>query len=80
LRRPYEVLAQRVASRNRRSAPNEVRANAEPSPATLARLREHYEADAEQLDALLGMTPPWRTSGTGPVQGTLAPLAEEPPK
>jgi hypothetical protein len=61
----YERIARRAARRNRRSAPNEVRANAEPSLATLARLREHYAMDAGQLTALLEVTPSWLTS-TGP--------------
>lgn len=62
--RPYQRIARRAALRNRRSPPNEVRANAEPSPATLARLREHYAQDADQL-AALGVTPSWQTS-SGP--------------
>jgi len=65
LRRPYQQIATRVVLRDRRSARNEVGANAEPSLATLARLREHYAQDAGQLAALLGLTPPWQTSGGG---------------
>jgi hypothetical protein len=62
MRRPYERVAYRVARHNRRSSPNAVRANAEPSLATLAQLREHYAQDAGQLAALLGVTPTWQTS------------------
>ena len=60
LRRPYERIANRVVVRNRRSAPIEVKANAAPSQATLARLREHYSKDAEQLAALIAVTPLWQ--------------------
>lgn len=64
LRRPYDRIANRVVLRNRRrrSGPNEVRANAEPSLATLAQLREHYVQDTGQLAALLGVAPSWQTS------------------
>jgi hypothetical protein len=62
LARPYERLARRAALRNRRSAPNEARANAEPSLATLARLREHYEREGAQLTELLGVAPAWQRS------------------
>jgi hypothetical protein len=65
LGRPYERIARRAAVRNRRSGPNEVRANSEPSLATLTLLREHYAQDAGQLAALLRMTPSWQTS-SGP--------------
>jgi Sulfotransferase domain len=61
LERRYQRISRRAALRNRRSAPNEVQANAEPSLATLTRLREHYAQDADQLAALLGMAPPWQT-------------------
>jgi len=63
LARPYERIAARAVLWNRRNPPNEVRANAEPSHATLARLREHYAQDADQLAALLGVAPSWQTSG-----------------
>jgi hypothetical protein len=56
----YVRNARRAARRNRRSAPNESRANAEPSPATLARLREHYEREGAQLTELLGVAPSWQ--------------------
>jgi hypothetical protein len=36
----------------------------DPKPATLARLREHYEQDTEQLVALLGTKPPWHELAT----------------
>lgn len=62
LARPYHRIATRVVFWNRRHPPNEVRANAEPSPATLERLREHYAEDGGELAALLGVTPSWRTS------------------
>jgi hypothetical protein len=62
LERRYERIARRAVRRNRGSRPNEVRANAEPSLATLAGLREHYAADADQLAALIGVTPSWLTS------------------
>lgn len=32
-----------------------------PKPATLVRLREHFESDAEQLSVMLDVSPPWRT-------------------
>ena len=60
--RRYERIAHRTAVRNRRHNANQVGANAEPSQATLTRLREHYEQDAGQLAALLGVDPPWQTS------------------
>jgi hypothetical protein len=63
LRRPYERIARRAVLWNRRSPPNEARANAEPSLETLARLREHYAQDAAPLAVLLGMTPSWQRSG-----------------
>jgi hypothetical protein len=69
LRRPYERISYRVALRNRRFAANEVRANAEPSLATLARLREHYTQDGGQLAALLGVTPSWQTSADREMTG-----------
>lgn len=59
--RPYQRIARRAALRNRRSPPNEVSANTKPSPATLARLHEHYAQDADQL-AALGVNPSWLTS------------------
>ena len=59
----YERIARRAAVRNRRSGPNDVRANAEPSAATLERLREHFAEDAERLAGLLGAPPPWSASG-----------------
>lgn len=62
VRRPYQRLARRVALRNRGSSANRVRANAQPSPATLARLRAHYAQDAGQLAVLLGSGPPWGTA------------------
>jgi hypothetical protein len=61
LGRRYERIARRAVRRNRRSRPNQVRANAEPSPAILARLGEHYAQDAGELAALLGVTPSWLT-------------------
>lgn len=64
LKRPYERVARQVVRWNRRSAPNKVKANAEPSLATLTRLREHYAEDAGGLSALLGVTPSWQTSDT----------------
>lgn len=63
LGRPYERIARRAARRNRRSAPNEVGTNAEPSLETLVRLREHYARDAMQLAVLLGVTPSWQAPG-----------------
>ncbi|MGA2454684.1 MAG: sulfotransferase domain-containing protein [Solirubrobacteraceae bacterium] len=64
LRHPYDRIADRVVlrSRSRRSGPNDVRANAEPSLATLTQLREHYVQDTCQLAALLGVAPSWQTS------------------
>jgi hypothetical protein len=62
LRRPYQRLARRVAMRNRGSSADQLRANAQPSPATLARLRAHYAQDASQLGVLLGSVPPWGTA------------------
>jgi hypothetical protein len=59
----YERIARRAVLRNRRSDANQVRANAEPSAATLQRLSEHFTEDAERLAALLGSTPPWSTPG-----------------
>jgi Sulfotransferase family len=59
--RRYQRIARRAALRNRRHDPNDVTANAEPSLATLARLRDHYAEDAGRL-AALGVTPSWRTS------------------
>jgi hypothetical protein len=59
---PYQRIATRVVLWNRRHPPNEVRANAEPSPATLTRLREHFAEDTGQLADLLGVTPSWQTS------------------
>jgi hypothetical protein len=59
----YQRIARRAAVRNRRRAPDEPTANAEPSAATLERLREHYADDAERLTQLLGARPPWPTSG-----------------
>jgi hypothetical protein len=63
--RSYERVARRVARRNRDSDPNDVSANAPPSIATLARLREHYSADLGRLAELIGTTPPWRDDQTG---------------
>lgn len=59
---PYLRVARRAARWNRRGASNEVMANAEPNLATVTRLREHYAEDAGRLAALLGVTPPWRSS------------------
>jgi len=59
----YARIARRAALRNRRSAPNEVSANAAPSAATLEQLREHYAEDTDRLVALLGVAPPWSASG-----------------
>jgi hypothetical protein len=56
---PYDRLASRAAHWNRRRTPNEAKANAQPSPATLTRLREHYREDGERLAALLEAAPPW---------------------
>ena len=67
LKRPYERLAVRTARWNRRQPPNEVKANAQPSPQTLARLREHFAEDGERLSALLGVTPPWLAGHAGEV-------------
>jgi len=58
----YQRLAFRVVFWNRRRPANQVAANAEPSPATLARLREHYAQDASELAALIGVTPSWLSS------------------
>jgi hypothetical protein len=58
----YERVAQRAARWNRARSPNEVRANAEPSTMTLARLDEHYGEDARRLADLLGATPRWLAS------------------
>ncbi len=55
----YKRAATRTALRHRRSAPNEVRANAGRSAHTLERLREHYAREADELVALLGASPPW---------------------
>jgi Sulfotransferase family len=62
LARPYERIATHVVRWSRRKPANEVKANAEPSSATLARLREHYAQDSGQLAALLGVAPPWQAS------------------
>jgi hypothetical protein len=59
LLRPYERMGSRVARWNRRRAPNDVRANVQPSEETVARLREHYAQDGERLQSLLGVRPPW---------------------
>lgn len=59
----YQRIARLAAVRNRRSGANEVTANAEPSAATLALLREHYAEDAERLAVLLGARPPWSSIG-----------------
>jgi hypothetical protein len=59
---PYERTARRVARWNRRSAPNEVEANAKPSLTTLARLTEHYAEEAGELATLLGKTLDWQIS------------------
>jgi Sulfotransferase family len=58
LRRPYQAIASGLARQNRRRAPNRVSAHADPTPAVLARLREHYEHDRQALVGL-GITPPW---------------------
>lgn len=58
LRRPYEAITSRLARQNRRRTPNTVSAHAEPDPAVIARLREHYARDRETLLAL-GVTPTW---------------------
>ncbi|HEX4466691.1 MAG TPA: hypothetical protein VH025_05850, partial [Solirubrobacteraceae bacterium] len=60
---PYERVASRIARWNRRRPPNELRANAVPSPETLARLREHYASDGELLVSQLGERPPWLADG-----------------
>jgi hypothetical protein len=62
LKRPYEHVANRLARWNRRHPPNEVKANAKPGSAALARLREHYAEDTAQLAALLGVSPSWARS------------------
>jgi hypothetical protein len=59
----YQRLARRAAVRNRRSETNEVTANAEPSAATLERLRAHFAEDAERLATLLGARAPWASGG-----------------
>ena len=59
---PYLRVARRAARRNRRSPPNEVRTNAEPSPETLMRLREHFAEDSDRLAGLLGVSAPWQAS------------------
>lgn len=64
LRAPYRRAALRSARRNRSVEANAVSANREPSADTLARLREHYAAEAEVLTSILGVDPPW--SGTAP--------------
>jgi Sulfotransferase domain len=66
LRVPYERIARRAVLWNQRRDPNDVRANAEPSTATLTLLREHYAEDTSQLGALLGVTPPWNESAGAP--------------
>ena len=67
LRRPYERIAFRVSARNRRASASEsgLGANAEPDPATVSRLREHYANDAERLTALLGVSPYWLSTADG---------------
>jgi hypothetical protein len=62
---PYERIGGRVARWNRRRAPTgvTVTADAEPSPATLARLRAHYAEDGQHLAELLGVAPPWLAAG-----------------
>jgi hypothetical protein len=52
----YNRIARRVVARNRHHAAGE-----KLDPATLARLREHYARDTEQLATLLGVAPPWQT-------------------
>jgi Sulfotransferase domain len=69
LKRPHERFAGRVARWNRRKPPNVLRANAEPSPATLARLREHYAHDGDRLAALIGVQPPWHASAEAEIAG-----------
>jgi hypothetical protein len=59
LRRPYERVAGRVHMRNWRASPNEVSANTPPTPATLQRLREHYEPDGRRLAEMIGEPLPW---------------------
>ncbi len=56
---PYERVTSRVAQWNRSRPVNDVRANATPSAATLARLRGHYAEDGELLASLIGARPPW---------------------
>jgi hypothetical protein len=65
LRHPYERFAFQVGLWNRRTqaSANGV-SEAELADATIARLREHYARDAEQL-VRLGVTPPWLTSAGG---------------
>ncbi|HXR28919.1 MAG TPA: sulfotransferase [Solirubrobacteraceae bacterium] len=65
MRGPYERVVRRVEVRNRRSAPAEVKANVQPSAATLERLREHYAQDAERLASLTGLAPVWQSPGGG---------------
>jgi len=63
LRRPYERFAYRVDLWNRRSGASADDGNsAQPSPATLLRLREHYVQDTGHLAALLEETPSWQTA------------------
>jgi hypothetical protein len=45
--------------RNWRASPNEVSANTPPTPATLQRLREHYEPDGRRLAEMIGEPLPW---------------------
>jgi hypothetical protein len=65
LRHPYERFAYQVGLWNRRTqADANGVGEAEPRDATMARLREHYARDAEQL-VRLGVTPPWLTHAGG---------------
>ncbi len=58
LLRPYQRLAGRTVARSRRRSAGAA-PQAAPSAETIVRLREHFAADAERLQALLGGTAPY---------------------
>lgn len=61
LARRYKRAARRAVLRDKRVAAADAGREAEPRPATLERLREHYALEADQLVTLLGQAPPWQS-------------------
>ncbi|MGO9322448.1 MAG: sulfotransferase domain-containing protein [Solirubrobacteraceae bacterium] len=61
IKRDFEQLGYRADLWNRRSQSS----GGQPSPETVDRLREHFAGEADELAALLGVSPPWLAPRNG---------------